>query len=277
MSSKVFSIDDVSVVRDGFTILEDINWTVESGQHWAVLGANGSGKTSLLKVLMGYLTPTTGGVTMRNRGEAALQGDRDWDEWRYRVGFVSSSISEMVDPNEQAIEVVMAGRHGMVNYWTHEDPAKDVAAADRILKRLGAMDIRDKYWLNLSQGERQRILIGRAMMAPKMDMLILDEPCAGLDPVARESFLSFIEELTLKKTFKSLVIVTHHVEEIIPSVTHSLLLKEGKMVSSGPKRMALNSRHVSTTFGSDLRLRSRLGRYRLYFDDEEELAPGRII
>ncbi|MEO0414205.1 MAG: ATP-binding cassette domain-containing protein [Verrucomicrobiota bacterium] len=274
--SKVFSMEDISVVRDGAQILEKVDWAIESGEHWAVLGANGSGKTSVLKVLMGYLTPTTGKVQMRNRGEAALAGDKDWDEWRQRIGFVSSSIAEMVDPGETAIEVVMAGRHGMVNYWTHEDPAKDIVAADKILKKLNATSIRDQVWATLSQGERQRILIGRAMMAPKLDVLILDEPCAGLDPVARESFLTFVEELTAKRTFKSLIIVTHHVEEIIPSITHALLLKDGSVVSSGQKRLALNSRHISAAFSSELRLRSRLGRYRLYFDDEEHV-PGMII
>jgi iron complex transport system ATP-binding protein len=129
----------------------------------------------------------------------------------------------------------------------------------------------------MSQGDRQRILIGRALMAQKMEVLVLDEPCAGLDPVAREHFLQFVEELTEKGSFRSLVLVTHHVEEIIPAITHALVLKEGKAISQGEKRRALNSFSLSEAFGAELKLRSRLGRYRLYHGDEFVPEGGQIV
>ena len=129
----------------------------------------------------------------------------------------------------------------------------------------------------MSQGERQRVLIGRALMAQRMEVLVLDEPCAGLDPVAREHFLNFVEELTEKGSFRSLVLVTHHVEEIIPAITHALVLKDGEVISRGEKRRALNSLSLSTAFDADLKLRSRLGRYRLYYGDEFIPEGGQVV
>ncbi|MCG8602139.1 MAG: ATP-binding cassette domain-containing protein, partial [Verrucomicrobiales bacterium] len=181
-----------------------------------------------------------------------------------------------IDPGETALDIVLAGRHAMVNYWGDED-AKEVKAAEKALERVNCAEMRDQVWATMSQGERQRVLIGRALMAPRMDMLILDEPCAGLDPVAREHFLSFIEELTAKGTFRSLLLVTHHVEEIIPSITHALVLKDGGVIASGEKRRALNSLSLSRAFNSELKLRSRLGRYRLYYGDEFVPEGGQVV
>ena len=276
MAAPVFEMENVTVRRNGKEILNDVSWSVEKGQHWVILGGNGSGKTSILNVLMGYLTPTEGEVEMKGREDAINSQNQEWDDWRKRIGFVSSSISQLIDLEETALDIVLAGRHAMVNYWGDNDE-KEIRAAERVLERVNCLELRDQIWATMSQGERQRVLIGRALMAPQMDMLILDEPCAGLDPVAREHFLSFIDDLTEKGTFRSLLLVTHHVEEIIPSITHALVLKEGGVIASGEKRRALNSLSLSRAFDSELKLRSRLGRYRLYYGDEFVPEGGQVV
>lgn len=278
MAATVFEMEDVSVQRNGRKILEGINLTVERDQHWVILGGNGSGKTSLLNVLMGYLTPTTGEVHMRGREDAVNSASQSWDDWRKRIGFVSSSISQLIEPAETALEIVLSGRHAMVNYWQHgEDDPAEIRAAEKVLEKVNATSLRDQSWATMSQGERQRVLIGRALMSQKMEVLVLDEPCAGLDPVAREHFLQFVEELTEKGSFRSLLLVTHHVEEIIPAITHALVLKEGQVIAQGEKRRALNSFSLSEAFGAELKLRSRLGRYRLYYGDEFIPEGGQVV
>lgn len=270
-------MEDVTVQRSGKKILNGISLRVERGQNWVILGGNGSGKTSLLNVLMGYLTPTSGEVTMRGREDAVNSASQSWDDWRKRIGFVSSSISQQIDEGETAIEIVLAGRHAMVNYWQKTDDPKEIKAAEKILEKVNCTELRDQHWATMSQGERQRVLIGRALMAPRMDVLVLDEPCAGLDPVAREHLLQFVEELTEKGSFRSLILVTHHVEEIIPAITHALVLKGGEVISQGEKRRALNSLSMSRAFDSELKLRSRLGRYRLYYGDEFVPEGGQVV
>jgi iron complex transport system ATP-binding protein len=278
MAATVFEMEDVSVQRNGRKILEGVNLTVERDQHWVILGGNGSGKTSLLNVLMGYLTPTTGEVHMRGREDAVNSASQSWDDWRKRIGFVSSSISQLIEPAETALEIVLSGRHAMVNYWQHgEDDPAEIRAAEKVLEKVNASSLRDQTWATMSQGERQRVLIGRALMSQKMEVLVLDEPCAGLDPVAREHFLQFVEELTEKGSFRSLLLVTHHVEEIIPAITHALVLKEGRVIAQGEKRRALNSFSLSEAFGAELKLRSRLGRYRLYYGDEFIPEGGQVV
>ena len=277
MAAPVFEMEDVTVQRSGKKILNGISLRVERGENWVILGGNGSGKTSLLNVLMGYLTPTSGEVTMKGREDAVNSASQNWDDWRKRIGFVSSSISQLVEPAETGLEIVLAGRHAMVNYWQKTDDPKEIKAAEKILEKVNCTSLRDQHWATLSQGERQRILIGRALMAPRMDVLVLDEPCAGLDPVAREHFLQFVEELTEKGSFRSLILVTHHVEEIIPAITHALVLKGGEAISQGEKRRALNSLSMSRAFDSELKLRSRLGRYRLYYGDEFVPEGGQVV
>lgn len=277
MAAPVFEMENVSVRRDGKQILEDISWGVERDQHWVVVGGNGSGKTSILNVLMGYLTPTTGEIHMRGREDAVNSASQSWDDWRKKIGFVSSSISQQIEPGETGLEIVLAGRHAMVNYWQKTDDPKEIKAAEQCLDNVNCVYLRDQVWATMSQGERQRVLIGRALMAQRMDVLILDEPCAGLDPVAREHFLGFIEELTQKGSFRSLILVTHHVEEIIPAITHAMVLKDGSVISQGEKRRALNSLSLSKAFDSELKLRSRLGRYRLYYGDEFIPEGGQVV
>ena len=202
------------------------------GEHWVILGANGSGKTSLLSALTGYLTPTTGEVEVL--GER--YGASDWRELRRKVGIVSSSVRQMMHDEEAALESVISGKFAMIEFWGKSTRA-DRAEALRILKMVECERLAARPWRVLSQGERQRVLIGRALMA-RPRLLILDEPCAGLDPVSREHFLQFIERLGRQRNSPALVLVTHHVEEIMPVFTHVLLLKGGQVLAQGPARRA---------------------------------------
>ncbi len=252
----VIAVAGLRVVRDA-TILEWIDWRVERGQHWAIVGPNGSGKTSLLRALTGYLPPTAGTISVL--GET--YGRTDWRELRKRIGIVSSSIYQMMADNETALKSVLSGRYAQIGLWGDIRPEETREAA-RILRRVECAYLRDRPWLHLSQGERQRVLIGRALMArPKL--LILDEPCAGLDPAAREHFLQFLERLAHGRGAPALVLVTHHTEEITPSFSHVLVLKGGRVLASGTKSRMLNSSLLSEAFGVAVRIRRSHSRYLL--------------
>jgi len=255
--TPILAVSDLTVRRGDTTILDAVSWTVRRGEHWVILGANGSGKTSLLGALTGYLSPTAGEVTVL--GETF--GASDWRELRKRVGIVSSSVRQMMADREPALTTVVSGKYAMIDYWGRVDAA-DKLAARRILRQVEAEYLADRPWLVLSQGERQRVLIGRALMA-RPRLLILDEPCAGLDPVAREHFLTFLERLGRQRGAPALVFVTHHVEEIVPVFTHALLLRGGKVLGAGEKRQTLTGARLSATFDAALRVRSRAGRYTL--------------
>jgi len=253
----ILSVSNLTVRRGDTHILDNLSWTVQKGEHWVILGANGSGKTSLLSSLTGYLSPTSGIVSVL--GETF--GETDWRELRTHVGIVSSSVRQMLADHEPALLTVISGKYAMIDYWG-QVKSTDRAAAQRILKLVEAEYLADRRWEVLSQGERQRILIGRALMA-KPRLLILDEPCAGLDPVAREHFLSFIQRLGSQRGAPALIFVTHHVEEIAPVFTHALLLRKGQVLTSGEKKAVLNSRNLSETFSAPVRLAQKDGRYEL--------------
>ena len=259
MTKTAFSIIEIAglrVERDA-VILARIDWRVERGENWVILGANGSGKTSMLRVLTGYMPATAGEISAL--GET--YGRYDWRDLRTRIGMVSSSIHEMMSGNETALKAVASGRSAQIGYWGEMTPG-DRRTAASILRRVEALKLRDRPWGFLSQGERQRVLIGRALMArPKL--LILDEPCAGLDPVAREHFVQFIQRLSRRRGGPALVLVTHHVEEITPAFSHVLILKGGRVLAKGPRDRVLTSANLSAAFGTPVRLSRRSGRYAL--------------
>jgi iron complex transport system ATP-binding protein len=221
---------------------------VSPGEHWAILGPNGCGKTSLLKALVGYLAPTAGSIALLGR----RYGQTDWRELRLRIGIVTSALQAAVPPAELALDTVISGRYAQLDLWARPTPA-DRADARRRLRVVGATLLAGREWAYLSQGERQRVLIARALMA-RPRLLILDEPCAGLDPVAREEFLRLVEALAQRRRGPALVLVTHHVEEITPSFSHLLLLRSGRAVASGPRRGVLTSANFSAAFGAPVRL-----------------------
>jgi iron complex transport system ATP-binding protein len=252
----VIEVSGLVVERD-VAILRGIEWRVERGQHWVILGANGSGKTSMLRALTGYFPPTAG--TIRVLGET--YGRSDWRELRKKVGLVSSSIHQMMPEGETALAAVVSGKLAMIGHWGAVADA-DRARAVKILGRIEASSLAERPWLHLSQGERQRVLIGRALMAEPR-LLILDEPCAGLDPVAREHFLQFLERLARSRNAPGMVLVTHHVEEIAAAFSHLIVLKQGRVIAAGLRREVLNSKTLSAAFDAQVRLTNRAGRYSL--------------
>lgn len=256
MSTSIFEVEKLRVEREA-VILREVNWRVEEGQHWVILGANGSGKTSLLSALTGYLMPSKGEIRI---GDDSF-GASDWRDVRRSVGLVSSSLGHRIEPGQKAREVILSGGDGQINFWRRAK-ATEEKHASRILRDVKATHLAGREWCYLSQGERQRILIGRVLMA-QMRMLFLDEPCSGLDPVAREDFLKFLGTLAAKQNAPTLVLVTHHVEEIVPLFTHVLLLRGGRTLFSGPKEKALTSSHLSATFGAPVGVKRTGERYRL--------------
>lgn len=255
LAKIILSVGRLRVERDGTVILDDATWQVRSGEHWVMLGANGSGKTSLLSALTGYLMPTAGEIKLL--GE--IYGQSDWRELRKKIGLVSSSLRQMMNDEEPALETVASGKYAMIDFWGRVSRAEK-AAALQLLRQAECEYLAARSWRVLSQGERQRVLVARALMA-KPRVLILDEPCAGLDPAAREHFLQFLQRLGSRKSAPTLVLVTHHVEEIMPVFSRVLILKNGRVLASGTKRTVLNSANLSKAFGAGTQLRRPGGRF----------------
>ena len=283
----ILDVSGLRIERGRTVILDDVSWRVGRGEHWVILGPNGCGKTSLLRAITGYFPPSGGGVSVLGRA----YGQCDWRDLRLQIGIVTSALHAAIPPAEPAVETVISGKYAQLDLWMKPSRA-DKAAAMRLLRFAGAAQLARREWVHLSQGERQRVLIARALMA-RPRLLILDEPCAGLDPVAREHFLGFVEKLARSRAPRdarderdesdardkgdagdkgdassaspALVFVTHHVEEITPAFTHALLLGEGKVLAQGPIATALTSRTLSRAFGAPMRLVRKGARRELRF------------
>lgn len=252
--APLLEVSDLSVRRET-PILQNVSWRVEAGRHCAILGPNGSGKTSLLGAVTAYLTPSSGEIRLFGKRYGAF----DWRELRKSVGLVGSALRAMLRFEEPALHVVVSGKDAIINYWGEMTEA-DRKRARGLLRQVDCEALADRAWGLLSQGEQQRVLIARALMArPKL--LILDEPCAGLDMAAREHFLSFLEDLAKKPAGPTLILVTHHVEEITPIFQEVLILKGGKVLVSGPKDKALTAKNLSSAFDCPIRLTKSRGRY----------------
>ena len=256
MSVPVLEVSGLTF-RRGRPILKGISWRVDPSQHWCILGPNGCGKTSLINLITGYDSATSGTLRI---GESVF-GDDDWREVRRRVGLVTNTLTTYLESSEPVLDVIASGRDAKLNLIEIPSPAVRRDAA-RLLKQVGCSYLREALWGPLSQGEKQKVLICRALMA-KFSVLILDEPCAGLDPVAREHFLQWMQTLAGQPCSPSLVMVTHHVEEILPSITHCLLLKDGQVHAAGPKHDILTSRNLTHIYGSAVKLSRHGDRYSL--------------
>jgi iron complex transport system ATP-binding protein len=255
----IISIRDLHVVRGGTEILKGIQWDVASNENWVILGTNGSGKTTLLSCVTGYVTPSAGTIEVLGK----QYGKSDWRELRKEVGLVSSGIRHWIEDRQTAIDVVASGRNAELNLW-HPAEGKLLLEARKCLRQVECANLRDRPWAFLSQGERQRVLIGRSLMA-KYRILILDEPCAGLDPVARERFLQFLARLASSEKTPNLVFVTHHVEEILPCFDKALLLQEGGIFTQGAIGKVITTKTMSEAFGAEIAVRKRQGRFELKF------------
>ena len=244
--------------RDGVTILRGVEWTIEAGQHWAVLGPNGSGKTSLARILGAYEWPSEGAVE--------VLGDRfgrtDLRELRKKIGLVSSALEPRFPDAEDAQSIVLSGFEASIGRnraFTRAEEERALAALDAV----GAAHLAGRPFGVLSQGERQRVLIARALV-PAPRLLVLDEPCEGLDPVSRERFLEDLSRLCTVREGPTMVLITHHLEEIPAFVGHVLLLSAGKTAAAGPVAEVLTDAHLTRAFGTPCEVRVEgPGRYSL--------------
>ncbi len=253
----LLALRGLRISRGKTRIIGDLDWSVRRGEHWVILGPNGAGKSSLLAALTGYLTPSAGEIEVLGRHF----GHDDWRELREHIGLVGAGLPRLIEPETTAFETVLGGHKAMLNPWGRF-PAAAHRRAARLLGSIGLASAADRTWLQLSEGERQRALLARAQMA-RPRLLILDEPCAGLDPVAREAFLQNLTTLAANPRGPGLVLVTHHVEEIVPGFTHALLLREGRCLAAGTLATTLTGGRLSEVFGAPLRLFRKRGRFRL--------------
>ncbi|MBU2550456.1 MAG: ATP-binding cassette domain-containing protein [Proteobacteria bacterium] len=252
----VVQLENVSLRRDRQTLLQDVDWTVTRGQHWAVLGRNGAGKTLLLKILAGYLWPS--------RGEVRILDERfggvDLRELRQDIGWVSSALTEKVPGADTALEVVVSGAYA--TFGLYELPPEDlVSRARRIMGDMGLAGLTGRRFADLSAGEKQRVLLARGRL-PRPRLLILDEPCAGLDLAAGEKFLAQTDRLARDPKGPTTIMVTHRVSEIVPAVTHALLLHGGRILAAGPIRDVLTDDLLGRTLEIPLRVTRSGDRWR---------------
>ncbi len=261
-------LEKVCFIRSRKTILDGVSWRVNPGEHWAVVGANGSGKTTLLLLLAGYLWPTRGSVTVLGR----RFGQVDLRELRRKIGWVGSFLQEQVPPNQRPVDLIVSGKFASIGVF--EKPSrKDYLRARELARELGCDSVLDRPYGVLSQGEKQRVLIARALMThPKL--LILDEPCSGLDLVAREHLLETLDRLGRRPHGPALILVAHHLEEIMPVFSHALLLKGGRCLARGLKEEVLTPSLLSEAFGRSVSVRTEGGRYWARLDRGEDSGPN---
>jgi len=241
---------------DGRVILDRITWCVRRGEHWAILGPNGAGKTTLLRLACGSIWPNGGGRILRN-GEDLV----DLRELRRSIGWVTSSLALQIPAGERVLHTVLSGQFAQVGYIEWEPPAEDdLSHARMCLDALGVLHLEDRRFGTLSQGEQQKVLIARARMTRPM-LIILDEPCEGMDPGAREMFLASIQELAARQQGLSLVFVAHHIEEIMPAFGRALVLKDGRIVRQGPTPDVLQASVLQEVYGVPVQIRHCKNRY----------------
>ncbi len=239
----------VTVVRGGTPILDDVSWRVNPGERWVVLGPNGAGKTTLLAIAATLMHPSSGVVEILDE----VLGLTDVFELRPRIGLASAALAQELPPAEVAIDVVRTGAYAMLGSWREEYEGADNARALALLDSWGAAALADRTFGTLSEGERKRVQIARALM-PDPELLLLDEPAAGLDVGTREDLVARLSALASDPRSAILVLVTHHVEEIPPGITHALLLREGRVVAQGPLAQTLTDANLTATFGVPLRV-----------------------
>jgi iron complex transport system ATP-binding protein len=252
----VLELVDVTVKRGQATLLEGIDWTVEEDERWVVLGPNGAGKTTLLQVAAAQIHPTSGIVGIL--GE--VLGTVDVFDLRPRIGLTSAALADRIPRHELVHDVVVSASYSVLGRWREHYDELDHERARDLLVEVGAGHLLDRTFGTLSEGERKRVQIARALMTDP-ELLLLDEPAAGLDLGGREDLVSTLTVLAMDEMSPATVLVSHHVEEIPPGFTHALLLRKGKIVAAGPMEQVLTEEVISTTFGMPLQLTHEDGRW----------------
>jgi iron complex transport system ATP-binding protein len=254
--TDVLDLQAVTIRRGTTTILDRVTWTVREGERWVVLGRNGAGKTTMLQVASGRMHPTS--------GTAELLGERlgkvDVFELRPRIGLSSAALADRIPPGETVRDVVLTAAYGVTGRWRESYEQLDESRAADLLRAFGVQHLADRYFGTLSEGERKRVQIARSLMTDP-ELLLLDEPAAGLDLGGREELVAALSELAADKRSPVLVLVTHHVEEIPPGFTHVLLLRDGTVYAAGPTQEVLTAENLTGAFGVDLVVDHRDGRW----------------
>lgn len=252
----VIQFSGVTVRRGQKLLLDSIDWVVEQDERWAVLGPNGAGKTTLLQIAATTLHPTS--------GEAYVLGERlgrtDVFELRPRIGIASASIAQRIPNGERVTDVVVSAGYAVLGRWREAYGRLDVRRATRLLDRMGVADFGDRLYGTLSEGERKRVQIARALMTDP-ELLLLDEPAAGMDLGGREDLIRRLTKFAADPDAPASILVTHHPEEIPPGVSHVLLLRDGKIVTAGLARDVMTSANLSDTFGLPIQIDRRDGRW----------------
>lgn len=256
----IIEAKQISVIRDTKHILKEINWSVKAGEHWAVLGLNGSGKTTLLDLINGYIFPSKGEIHVLGK----TFGHYDWRELRKSIGWVSTALQERLYVNETVEDIVISGKFASIGLYDHTDQ-EDRELARNLLERLDSLELSSRAYQTLSQGEKQRVLIARGLMASP-PLLILDEPCTGLDIFTKEKLLSIIEKLSCEPDAPTIIYVTHLTEEILPAFSHTLLLRRGQVHSSGKTADLLTKENLCDFFEAPVLCEKLGNRYLVRLD-----------
>ena len=256
MSDEVLRLRGVGVRYDKSMLLRDIDWTVRSDESWVVIGPNGAGKTTLLQVAAALLMPT--------EGTAEILGERlegaDLQDLRTRIGFASAAVADHVPAAEKVIDLVLTASYGILGRNAEDYDSFDVTRAVELLDALGCAHLIRRKFATLSEGERKRVQIARAMM-PDPELLLLDEPAAGLDLGGREDLLRRISQLAADPQAPMIILVTHHVEEVPEGFTHAMLLRKGAVLAAGPVLDVFTERNLSKCFGVPLLVERRAARW----------------
>lgn len=252
----VLDLSDVTVVRGQTRILDQVTWRVDEGERWVILGPNGAGKTTLLQVAAARMHPTSGRAEILGD----LLGAVDVFELRPRIGLASASFAETIPSDENVIDLVMSAGYAVTGRWREQYLLADRVRAEDLLNVVGAGKLTDRVFGTLSEGERKRVQIARALMTDP-ELLILDEPAAGLDLGAREDLLGRLSSIAADPSGPVSILVTHHVEEVPQHTTHALLMRAGRVIAAGPVASVITTPWLTATFGLPLLLSEHAGRY----------------
>ncbi|MFC6152512.1 ABC transporter ATP-binding protein [Nocardioides yefusunii] len=254
--TSVIDFSGVTVRKGGNVLLDDVTWTVEEDERWVILGPNGAGKTTLLQIASAQLHPTAGVAGILDE----VLGAVDVFELRPRIGITSAALADQLPKREKVSDIVVSAAYGTYGRWREHYEDLDHDRAAELLNEVGAAHLADRSFGTLSEGEKKRVQIARALMADP-EMLLLDEPAAGLDLGGREDLVSTLSSIALDADSPATVMVSHHVEEIPPGFTHALMLRQGRVVAQGPLHLVVTQEHLSETFGMPLLVTEADGRY----------------
>jgi iron complex transport system ATP-binding protein len=256
MSDEVVQLRGVGIRRGGSMLIRDITWSVHADERWVVIGPNGAGKTTLLQVAAAQLYPTVGSAVIL--GERL--GTTDVFELRTRIGLASAALADRVPPNEKVIDLVLTAAYAIVGRWKEDYDSTDVTRAVELLDALGCAHLIRRKFATLSEGERKRVQIARALM-PDPELLLLDEPAAGLDLGGREDLVRRIAVLATDGTAPTMVMVTHHVEEVPAGFTHAMLMRRGSVLAAGRVDQVFTQENLSKCFGVPLAVEHHKSRW----------------